>query len=172
MRTDPGRFDRVEAHPEYASAPAQPVLPADATVGVAAMVGPLTVSIFGLVFLLIAIGLLLEIEPPLAFTVLFIGTALMFILGGLGAFGRRMQFKNAPIERVIAVIIKERSEVEGGSDTSPASTAYYTTLQTRDGTRTEYFTYRSLVGRLAVDDIGVAYTKARTLVEFIRFEVD
>src|SRR5215213_1092229 len=152
MRADPGRFDRVEAHPEYASAPAQPVLPADASVGIAAVVGPLTVSIFGLVFLLIAIGLLLEIEPPLAVTVLFIGTALMFILGGLGTFTKRVQFRNAPIERMIAVVIKERTEVSGGSDTSAASTAYYATLQTRDGTRTEYYTYRSLIGRLAVDD--------------------
>jgi hypothetical protein len=121
--------------------------------------------------LLIAIGLLLEIKPPLAVTILFIGTALMFIVGGLGAFGKAMQYRNAPIERMIAVVIKERSEVSG-SDTSSASTTYYTTLQSRDGTRGEYLTYRSLVGRLAVDDIGVAYVKARTLVEFIRFDVD
>ena len=65
MRTDPSRFDRVEQHPEYGSAPAQPVLPADAGLAVAAIAGPLLLSLFGAQFaagypvmLILVIGLL------------------------------------------------------------------------------------------------------------------
>ena len=172
MNTDPSRFDRVLQHPEYSSAPEEPVLPADAGIGIAAVAAPLSLSVFGILFLLIAIGLLVEIKPPLAFSILFIGGALVFILGGIGSIGRLIQFRNAPIERQIAVIVKERNEVTGGGTESKASTSYYTTIQLRDGSRRECRTYRSIVGRLAVGDIGVAYVKATTLVEFIRFEVD
>jgi len=172
MRADPSRFDRVAAHPEYGTAPNEPVLPADASVGVSAIAAPLSLSLFGIVFLLIAITLLVEIQPPLAFSIIFIGGALVFILGGLGTLGKIYQFRNAPIARCIAVIIKERTEVTGGGEDRSASTSYYTTLQMRDGTRIEYLTYRSLVGRVAVGDIGVAYVKAHSLVEFIRFDVD
>jgi hypothetical protein len=169
MRTDPSRFDRVLAHPDYQAAPDQPVLPADA-IGVAVLVGPLTMSIFGIVFLLIALTLIHEIHPPLAISILVIGGALVLLLGGVGMIAKLVQFRRAPVERFVAVIVKERSEVSAGGD-EPAHTRYFTTLQTRDGARAEYATYRSLVGRLAVDDIGVAYTKAGTLVEFLRFEV-
>jgi hypothetical protein len=171
MSTDPSRFDRVEAHPEYEMAPEQPVLPADASIGIAAIVAPISMSLFGIVFLLIAIGLLVEIKPPLGFAIIFIAGALVFILGGIAAIGKLVAFRNAPIERLVAVIVKERTDVSGGGENREASTTYYATLQRRDGTRTEYRTYHSLVGRLAVGDIGVAYVKARTLVEFIRFDV-
>ncbi len=172
MNTDPSRFDRVEAHPDYETAPEQPVLPADAGIGIAAVVAPAGLSVFGIVFLLIAIGLLIEIKPPLPFTLLFIAGALAFILGGVGSIARVIKFRNAPIERRVAVIVKERSDVTRGDGQHAASTAYYTTLQLRDGVRLECRTYRSIVGRLAVGDIGVAYVKAHTLVEFFRFDVD
>jgi hypothetical protein len=90
--------------------------------------------------------------------------------------------KGAPIERMTAVIVKERTEVSGRND--KADTTYFVTLQTRDGTRVEYRVTRALVGKLVVDDIGIAYVKelvfelgfttlrSKSLVEFIRFEVD
>jgi hypothetical protein len=173
MRTDPSRFDRVLEHPDYVSAPNQPVLPADAAIGVATVVTPLALSIFGVMFLLIAITLIIRLEPPLAISLLFVGAALVVLFRGLAMGGNVIQFRNAPIERQVAVIVKERSEVSStGNQYAAASTAYYTTLQTRNGMRSEYRTARSLVGRLAIDDIGVAYVKANTLVEFIRFDVD
>jgi hypothetical protein len=172
MRTDQSRFDRVLAHPDYASAPEQPVMPADAGLGIAEVVMPLMLSVFGIVFLLIAVGLLVDVHAPLVVTILFIGVALIFVVGGVKMSARLVDFRNAPISRVVAVIVKERTEVSGGGENSQASTTYFATLQTRDSERIEYLTYRSLVGRLAVDDIGVAYVKANTLVEFIRFDVD
>lgn len=172
MNTDSSRFDRVVAHPEYGTAPNEPVLPADAGIGIAAVVAPLSLSLFGIVFLLIAIGLLIAIRPPLVFSLMFIAGALLFIAAGLGAVARVMQFRNAPIERLVAVIVKDRTEVHGGGHDSQASTSYYTTLQRRDGSRVECRTYRSLVGRIAIGDIGVAYVKAHALIEFIRFDVE
>jgi hypothetical protein len=182
MRTDPSRFDRVEQHPEYGSAPSQPVLPADAGVSVAAVAGPLLLSLFGALFLLVAITILLAFRPPLIISVIFVAGGLAFVFGGVAMARGLVALRDAPIDRVIAVIVKERTDVTASN--SSASTTYYTTLQTRDGTRTEYRTAGSLAGRLVVDDIGVAYVKAftldlgvtkvqvRSLVEFIRFDVD
>lgn len=165
MRTDPSRYDRVLEHPEYGRAPPQPVLPAE-VIGVAALVQPLSLSLFGIVFLLIALSLVGELDAPLAFAVLAIGGALALVFSGIATTARLAAFRKAPIERFVAVVIKERTEDDDGT------TACFTTLQTRDGQRAEYYTYRPLVGRVAVDDIGVAYVKARTLVEFLRYEVD
>jgi hypothetical protein len=170
MNTDPSRFDRVEAHPDYRTAPEQPVLPADASVGIA-IAAPISVALFG-IFVLIAIGVLIHLRPPLMFSLVFMAVIGAIAVNGMRRFGSIIEFRNAPIERQIAVIVKERTEVTGGTEHHAASTSYYTTLQLRDGTRVECRTYRSIVGRLAVGDIGVAYIKARTLVEFFRFDVD
>jgi len=180
MRTDPTRFDRVLEHPDCAAAPAQPVLPADTAVGVAAVAGPLMVSLFGALFLLVAISLLITIRPPFLFSLAMIVGGLVVVAGGVIAARRIGELRDAPVERLIAVIVKERTDVHG---IDRADTTYYATLQTRDGVRTEYRVSHALVGRLVVDDIGVAYVKdrildlgivrvrARTLVEFIRVDV-
>lgn len=164
MRTDPSRFDRVVAHPEYATAPNQPVLPADAGIGIAETVTPLALTVFGLALLLIALGLVGSSRIAL----LGIAVAVLCIVGGVKLSAQLVRQRNAPIDRLVAVIVKDRTDVSGDSG---SSTTYFTTLQTRDGARIEYATCRSLVGRIAVDDIGVAYVKGRSLVEFIRFEV-
>ncbi len=182
MRTDPSRFEKVEGHPDYGSAPAQPVLPADAGVGIAAIAGPLALSLFGAVFVLIAITLLFAIRPPLWFSVLFIAGGLVFVVGGMAFARSLLAVRDAPIERMIAVVVKERTDITSSNDST--DTSYYATLQTRDGKRVEYRVSRALVGRLVVDDIGVAYVKelvfdlgfttlrSKSLVEFIRFDVD
>jgi hypothetical protein len=182
MRTDPSRFDRVEQHPELGSAPEQPVLPADAGVSVAAVAAPLLLSLFGALFLLVAITILLTLGAPLIFSVIFVAGGLVFVLGGIAMARGVVALRDAPVDRLIAVIVKERTQVSGDSNSS--STTYYTTLQMRDGRRVEYRTAGSLAGRLVIDDIGVAYVKSytldfriktievRRLVEFIRFDVD
>jgi hypothetical protein len=168
VRTDPSRFDRVVQHPEYNRAPDRPVLPAE-SVGIATAIGPMAITMFGFLFFLIVVTMLDLM--PLVIAVALIGGALVVLLGGVGMIAKLVEFRNAPVHRFVAVIVKERSEIGGGGD-SPATTTYFTTLQMRDGKRFELYTYRSLVGRIAVDDIGVAYMKSRTLVEFIRFDVD
>jgi hypothetical protein len=186
MRTDPSRFDRVEQHPEYGSAPAQPVLPADAGASVAAAVGPLVLSLFGALFLLVALTILIAFRPPWFISVILVAGGLVFVAGGIAMTRGLVALRDAPVERIIAVVIKDRTDVSANnySTGTSTSTTYYTTLQTRDGRRTEYRTAGALAGRLVVDDIGVAYVKSfvidlgftrlqvRSLVEFIRFDVD
>lgn len=182
MRTDPGRYDKVEEHPDYAAAPAEPVLPTDAGLGLATAVGPLMLGLFGAVFVLIAITLIVAIRPPLWFSLLFVVGGLVFAGGGVLLARGLLAVRHAPIERMIAVVVKERTDVRG--DERSASTTYYTTLQTRDGARAEYRTSHALFGKLVVEDIGVAYVRdttldlgfmqirSKSLIEFIRVEVD
>src|SRR5689334_18379784 len=102
MRTDPRRFDRVAEHPDYAATPAQPVLPADSAIGVAAVAGPLVLSLFGAVFVLIALSLLLTIKPPLFISLLFIAGGVVFVFGGIAIARSLVAIRDAPIERMIA----------------------------------------------------------------------
>ncbi len=172
----------MEAHPEYASAPTDPVLPADATIGVAAAVGPLVMSLFGGVFLLVAITLLFVIRPPVLFSLVVLASGAALLVGGIKIARGLLAAKDAPIERITAVLVKERTEISGRNEST--GTTSYATLQTRDGKRVEYRVSRVLVGKVVVDDIGIAYVKevvfelgfttlrSKSLVEFIRFEVD
>jgi hypothetical protein len=170
MTTDPERFDRVTAHPDYPATGNRAIeLPYGSMAAVAAPTG---FALFGVLFLVIMIGVLIEIKPPLWFAIPLVIGSLMFIGGGASMAVSGLRFHNTPIVRLVAVIIKERSEVSGGGERGMrAHTTYYTTLQTRDGTRAEYATPDRLVGKLALDDIGVAYVKGHMLVEFTRFVV-
>jgi len=170
MNTDPSRFEQVEEHPDFAAAfERAPILPADANIGIA-VAGPAALSLFGIVFLAIALTLLADSNAPLAFTILFVMGGLTIILGGLSMASRALRFKNAPIQRCVAIIVKERSEVSGGDNST--ATSYFATLQLRGGTRVELPTYRSLTGRLVIGDIGIAFVKSQTLVDFTRFDVE
>jgi hypothetical protein len=181
MRTDRSRFDNLKQHPDFVAAPSQPVLPADGGITIAAVAAPLLLSLFGCVFLLIVISLLATMGAPLIVWLLFLGGGLVFVFGGVRLSRGMIALRDAPIQRVIAVIVKERTDVSGGD--SSTSTSYYATLQTEDGTRTEYKVSGALAGRIVLDDIGVAYVKetivdfgftrvpTRTLVEFIPIPV-
>src|SRR5262245_31628760 len=169
MNVDPARFDRVTAHPAYAATADRRIeLPYGSVTAIAA---PSGFALFGLLFLILAIGILIEIRPPLWFAIPFVLGVLMFIGGGAGMAVREIRFHNLPIVRMVAVITKERTDVHGGGQHARATTTYYTTLQARDGARVEYRTPARLVGTLAIDDIGVAYVKGHLLVDFTRFDV-
>src|SRR5262249_48597834 len=89
----------------------------------------------------------------------------------------RRDYAAAPIERHIMVVVKERTKTWQPS--RPASnwpepspvTWQLLTLQARDGTRTEYSTSDAVAAKVAAGDIGVAFTKRDTLVDFVRFDV-
>jgi hypothetical protein len=158
VNTDPERFDRVLSHPGYpATADRKIELPHGAAL---AVLGPGSLVVFGLLFLLIAINILLELEPPLAVTMLFVGLVLLFIVNAMAWTARGLQFYRTPIVRQVVVIVRDRAETD----------TYYVTLQTRDGTRAEYVTSPGLAGRLVIDDIGVGYVKGHVLLDFLRFD--
>jgi hypothetical protein len=170
MNTDPSRFDRVEEHPDFPRMIERaPVLPADANLGIA-IAGPAMVSLFGAVCVAIALNLFFDEDAPVLFVLLFLAAALAIIFAGLSMASRALRFKNAPIQRCVAVIVKDRSEVVGGE--SSTSTSYFATLQLRGGSRVELPTYGSLAGRLVIGDIGIAFVKSQTLVDFTRFDIE
>ena len=166
MTADPERFDRVTQHADYAATADRRIeLPYSSVLAVA---GPGLVTMFGVLFLLVAIGMIVAIGPPLLFSIIFIGMAIAFIVGSAGLTRRGFQFHAMPIVPTVALVIKDRTDVSGQEHTS---TTYYTTLQTRDGQRMEYLTPGKLAGILSVDDIGVAFIKGHMLVDFQRFDV-
>jgi len=118
---------------------------------------------------------------PLIVWLIFVAGGLAFVIGGWRTSRGLIALRDAPIQRMIAVIVKERTDVSGGENST--STSYYATLQTEDGRRIEYKVSGALAGRVVVDDIGIAYVKetvvdfgftqipTRSLVEFIPIPV-
>ena len=72
--------------------------------------------------------------------------------------------------KALAVVIDERVAVSGGGKNSAVRTTYYATVQFQAGDRLEYETYGWLAGRIAAGDLGVAFTKGDTLIDFLRLE--
>jgi len=68
------------------------------------------------------------------------------------------------------VVTDERTEVSSRGKDGSVSTRYFATLQRQDGSRTELDTYGWLAGRIAAGDIGVAFVKGTTLIDFLRLE--
>ena len=79
--------------------------------------------------------------------------------------------RDAPVERVVAVIVKERMDLRQRFGDRRQSLRTYVIVQTRDGQRHEYFAPKHVAGRYAVDDIGIVYVKADVLVDFLRVDV-
>lgn len=167
--TSPQRFDRVTTHADYPGTAQRAIeIPHGAALAIA---GPATFGLFAMLIMLIAVGLIIDMKPPLGFTIAFIAIGLAMIGGAVAMTVRGLAYYRAPIVRMVAVIVRDRTEVSGGGENSSASTNYYMTLQSRDGIRAEYHTHGSLAGRLVGGDIGVAYVKSHTLVDFVRFDV-
>ncbi|MBX3159238.1 MAG: hypothetical protein KF773_24935 [Deltaproteobacteria bacterium] len=169
MDTSPERFDRVAAHADYAATAHRPIaLPNSVAV---AVVAPAGFAAFAAVVCLIGLTIIIAIEPPLVFVVAFAALGAAAIGLGVAGAARGLAYYRAPIERRIAVVVRDRTHVFGGDEDARAATTYYVTLQARDGTRLEYTTHGELAGRVVTGDIGVAYVKSRTLVDFVRFDV-
>lgn len=102
------------------------------------------------------------------FMIMWIGMGLVIAGAGVAMAIRGVRFRNAPLRRELALVVDERTRVHGGKATT---TDYFATLQTRDGQRSEYACEGWLAGRIAPDDLGVAFVKLDHLVDFIRLEV-
>ncbi|HUS27647.1 MAG TPA: hypothetical protein VMZ53_04040 [Kofleriaceae bacterium] len=79
--------------------------------------------------------------------------------------------RDAPVERVVAVIVKERVDLRRRLGDGRDTQRTYALVQTRDGERREYFVSKHAERRYAVDDIGIAYVKADVLIDFLRIDV-
>jgi hypothetical protein len=93
---------------------------------------------------------------------------------GVGIFmlvtvaSRLLRFQSAELERRLARVIDERIQVSGGEN---SSTTYFTTLEWEDKTRREFQNHAKLAGKIARDDLGLAYVKGDVLLEFARLDV-
>ena len=57
-----------------------------------------------------------------------------------------------------------------GGRSRACPTTYHATVQSEPCVRLEYETYGWLAGRIAAGDLGVAFTKGDTLIDFLRLE--
>ena len=170
MRTESERFDRVLEHPTYASAPSEPVgVP---LLGIAE-VSPSGVIATGL-SLLFSVLMLLGSNLTSSITQAVLG----LLLGIVGwvfymSLKKANAVRDAPVERQVAVVVKERTDARSRFGDQRGSVRTYVTIQTRDGVRRELFAPKHMATalRFAVDDIGLAYVKADVLVDFIRIDV-
>ncbi len=124
---------------------------------------------FGVVFIAVCIVMLFAGpgSTPFGF---FLVAALMIllVLGLMGYLFFRWRRLNAlPLERVPAMILDKRTEVSSGD-----YTYYYVTLELRNGHRQEYAAEGKLYGLVSHDDMGIAYIKDRSLLDFRRLKVE
>jgi hypothetical protein len=167
VRTEAERFDRVLEHPTYKAAPDEPI--SGPLLGIAD-VPPSAIVTAGVSLLVTA---LVVLKDPFS-------TANQIIIGLLlGVFGWALYMslkqanavRDAPVERVVAVIVKERQDLKRRFGERRESLRTYVIVQTRDGQRRELFAPKKVSTQYAVDDIGIVYVKADVLVDFLRIDV-
>lgn len=106
--------------------------------------------------------------PPAAFVALAIGGVALY--GLITSIARSHVLTTGPLERLTALVVDERTKISGHRD-GHARTEYFTTLQLADGERIEVPALERVVGRTTRGDMGVAYLRAGTLVDFQRVPV-
>jgi hypothetical protein len=161
------RFEEAEKDPQHAIARGLPA-PAPQTGAMLAMFVP-----FGVLWLAMT-GFMTyqfaDVDGGMAVFPLLVG-----LVGalGMGAFvAASVRRARAPVTRVIAVVIDERTHVSttGMGDQRSTHTAYYATLQLKDGRRLELRTSGAVTGMTTKGDIGLAVVRgAGELIDFHRF---
>ncbi len=90
-------------------------------------------------------------------------------LAGFIVHTRRLaRFQGADLVRTIALVVDERIAVSGGEH---AHTTYYATLEGKDRQRREHRVDAQLAGKIAPNDLGMAYVKDDVLLDFQRIDV-
>lgn len=160
------RFEQAEQDPQHATARGLPA--PDPRLG--AQLVPL--ALFGVLWIAVGAFIVQGFAETGGAIVLF-----PIVLVGVGVIGMagfaigRLRNARAPVERMIAVVVDERTDVytTGTSDNRSTHTAYYATLQTKDGARVELRTSGGVSGMTTVGDIGLAVMRAGELIDFHRF---
>ncbi len=99
------------------------------------------------------------------------------LMAGIGVVGLVIAVKRlkavslSPLRRVPAVVLGKRTHVSGGGDSSQTSTQHYVTLETESGQRVECHVSGRVSGLLKEGDLGIAFLKARHLLDFRRLRV-
>lgn len=162
------RFARLEEDPSYPE-----LMEATPSAGQGTFLSQIGVGAVGLV-LFIVVGLFMTgvagaVFAPMALIPLaIVVVGVVAMLKGVMSGATRI---NAPLRRMPALVVGERTKITGGGDNSSAKTSYYITLEFKSGDRAEFSTSDEVIGAVTEGDLGVAYTKADYLVDFRRVRV-
>ena len=96
-------------------------------------------------------------------------TILVLCLFGMAKQLTVRSAEDGPLARHLALVVEGRSEISSGPDLQEATD--HTTLELEDGSRHEVPTLRDVATEIAPGDIGVAFLRGGTLVEFGRVSV-
>lgn len=160
------RFERLKAHASYP----QWMRWTPSTAGHA--VGLYGGAVFAVVFIVSSIfmtGVFGVLAGPMALFPLGFVAVGVFLL--IKTVGRATRYSSAPLVRLPAAVLDERTEVSGGGENSSASTTYYASLQFPDRRRHEFVVDGRTAGEVARGDVGIAYLKSDVLVAFRRVDV-
>lgn len=160
----PRRFERLESHPQLEHLlRKQPSATGPIVSGV---VG----TMFALAFVVIAgvMVFLFQFTGPLVIVPIVVLCIGLFTLAR--TLRQSTRLASADLVAAPVLVADLRTQVSGGGD-GPAHTRYYVTIERRDGSRNELVSSPKLAGRIARGDMGVAYVKADTLIDFERVQV-
>lgn len=87
---------------------------------------------------------------------------------GFVRFGRLL---SAPVRTSPGLIVGKRTEVWGGGTDTSATTTYFLTLELEGGARRELPTGGRVYGLVAEGDVGIAFTRGASLLDFRRMNV-
>lgn len=168
------RLGAVVKHPEYPALLS--VTPSSAHL----YAGSGCIVVFGAFFALAALIMSFIVPRSMAgFGPVLLVRALLWAFAAVGAgmsvwgvFGL-LKLSRSRLMRLPALVVDKRIDVHGGgqssqSSASRVSTSYYVTLALGDGGRRELEARGKLYGKLTQNDIGVAYIRYRSLLDFRR----
>jgi hypothetical protein len=96
---------------------------------------------------------------------LIVAVGVAIAIHGFVRFGRLL---SAPVRTSPALIVGKRTEVWGGGTDTSARTTYFLTLELEGGDRRELPTGGRVYGLAAEGDVGVAFTRGASLLDFRR----
>jgi len=136
-------------------------------------VGMVVQIVFGVIFTIASLvifgGFQMGAPFPMSlFPLLFVAVGIGMVVMGIK---NAASYSAAPLQRIEAIVVDERTRVAGGGRNSSSSTSYYATLESPDGERREYQIDGRLSGEITRGDIGVAFIKSMVLVDFQRVAV-
>ncbi len=157
------RLAAVEADERYAEAIAYQPKVGTALYEVAAGFA----FVMSLVFLFVGLAIMLFVGA----SSLLLWLVMSLLFSGLTFRGlvAARRYAKAPIIAAARHVLTTRTHTASSGSDSGTTTTYYVTLENAEGERHEYRTLGRVLGLLVAGDVGVAYVKHETLVEFRRF---
>jgi hypothetical protein len=109
---------------------------------------------------------------PLLIAIVPFGFVVLGILMFRAAKGKMDKFESDPVRAVPVIVIDKRTDVCGGSGDSSATTHYFVTCETEDGSRDEYQVWDGkMYGKVSAGDAGILFLRSNYGLDFDRVRV-